>query len=418
MRIGFLGLGKLGLPTALAIESFGHTVFGHDPSPLVGKIIRSRELPYKEARAQALLKQSAIELASLSETVQEADLLFVAIQTPHEHRFEGVTRLPAERQDFDYGALINGMSDLADAARGLRPPRVVLLVSTVLPGTVRRALLPLLHAGVRLCYNPFFIAMGTAIQDFVDPEFVLLGAEDDEASDLAESFYRTIHSAPVFRTSLENAELIKVFYNTFISTKIAFANTVMELCHKTPGTDADVVIDALALGTRRIVSPSYLRGGMGDGGACHPRDNIALSHLSRELGLSYDWFEGVMLRREKHTEWFAQLIEQHAGGREIVLLGKSFKSQSNIEIGSPARLLRFILEERGHSVTAWDPHVDTTPFPAGAAPTCYFVATKHEAFTTLRFPSGSTVLDPWRYIADQVDVEVVRIGSAETGGGV
>src|SRR5262249_6729878 len=160
------------------------------------------------------------------------------------------------------------------------------------PGTIRREIFPLVGEHVKLCYNPFFIAMGTTIRDFLDPEFVLFGMRDPEAAERARALYSTLHDRPVYETSIENAELIKVSYNTYITMKIAFANTLMEICHKIEGCDVDQVTGGLALGTQRLLSPRYLGGGMGDGGGCHPRDNIALSWLSRELGLSYDWFEG------------------------------------------------------------------------------------------------------------------------------
>ena len=116
-------------------------------------------------------------------------------------------------------------------------------------------------------------------------------------------FYTTICGSQVFDTSIENAELIKVCYNTFISTKIALANTIMEICHATPGTNCDVVVDALGLASQRLISTAYLRGGMGDGGGCHPRDNIALSWYSQSKNLSYDWFGYIMETREAQVDF-------------------------------------------------------------------------------------------------------------------
>ena len=104
------------------------------------------------------------------------------------------------------------------------------------------------------------------------------------------------------KTTIENAELIKVSYNTLISTKIAFSNTIMELCHKLPNTNVDDVTNALKLANRRLISGSYMDGGMGDGGGCHPRDNIAMSYLSDKLNLSHNWFEHIMQQREKQKE--------------------------------------------------------------------------------------------------------------------
>jgi len=302
------------------------------------------------------------------------------------------------------------MRDLAEEIEKLGEYRNVIVVSTVLPGTIRREIRPLLGPHTRLCYNPFFIAMGTVIPDFLHPEFVLFGVDDPEAAAAAEAFYRTIHGETFYKTSIENAELIKVLYNTFISTKIAFANTAMEICHRMPGTDVDNVISALFLGRDRIISPSYMSGGMGDGGGCHPRDNIALSFLARKLGMSFDWFSNIMLQRERQTDWLADLVEEHAEGRPICVLGKAFKPSCSIDTGSPALLLGNILEERGYSVVRYDPHFDS----AGAAPTdkayCYFIGTRHPEFRVFPYAPGSVVLDPWRYIEDRPGVKVVRIG--------
>jgi UDPglucose 6-dehydrogenase len=153
-------------------------------------------------------------------------------------------------------------------------------------------------------------------------------------------------------TTIKTAELTKVAYNTFIGLKIAFGNTMMEICEKT-GADVDDLVDALSLATERVISPAYLRGGMGDGGGCHPRDNIALSWLARELGLSYDLFEALMICRERQTEWLADLIP--AG--EVEIQGKAYKPGTNLTVGSPALLMASMLTERGIGFTHTDPYL-------------------------------------------------------------
>jgi UDPglucose 6-dehydrogenase len=198
--------------------------------------------------------------------------------------------------------------------------------------------------------------------------------------------------------------------------KIAFANTWMEICHKIPGADVDEVTAALALATRRIISPMYLKGGMGDGGGCHPRDNIALSWLARELRLSYDFFEGLMIARERQTEWLAELMEAYDPVGEAralkVILGKSFKPETNITVGSPAVLLKNLLEERGHEVQMYDPYVDVgLPVPRYPAST-FVIGTKHPEFVDFEFPQGSVVIDPWRYIPQRPGVNVVSVGQS------
>ncbi|HAZ08556.1 MAG TPA: hypothetical protein DCZ01_08570 [Elusimicrobia bacterium] len=410
MNIGFFGLGKLGLPTALAIESRGHRVIGYDPAPAVGESLSRRRIPYQEEGVDAALARTRIELALEDEVVSRCELLFIAIQTPHAPEHEGVTRMLECPCDFDYSFLRGGMTRIADAIERAGRVRIVVVVSTVLPGTIRREMLPLLGEHARLCYNPSFIAMGTVMRNFLSPEFVLLGADEKGAASEVAEFYRTIHDAPIHRTSIESAELIKVLYNTFLSTKIAFANTAMELCHKIPGATVDDVTAGLSLGTQRILSPRYLSGGMGDGGGCHPRDNIALRHLAQRLSLSFDWFDAVMRQRERHTEWLASLIERHAAGRGVCILGKAFKAGSNLTAGSPAILLRNVLVEHGHEVVMWDPHVDAGEAPPAGSSRCYFVGTRHAEFRSFPFIKGSVVLDPWRYILPQDGVEVIPIG--------
>lgn len=419
MNVGMIGLGKLGMPVALAMALKGHDVMGYDVDP---RKMQKDHFPHQEIgpngepSIEPLLRASNLRFGSMAEVARHAEIIFVAVQTPHQPRYEGVTPLPAERRDFDYQHLIEALAKLARTIEALDEDRVVVVISTVLPGTVRREILPRLNPRVKLCYNPFFIAMGTTIRDFLNPEFVLFGVRDDEAAAKAEAFYRTLHQRPFYRTSIENAELIKVAYNTFISMKIDFANTLMEICHKVPGCDVDQVTGALTLATTRLLGPQYMRGGMGDGGGCHPRDNIALSWLAQNLDLSYDWFENVMICRERQTAWLADLIAEHHRRRgyphrTVGIYGRSFKAGTNLTVGSPATLLANLLIERGFEVQLYDPYVDGGPCPFDREGV-YFVATNHPDFArpSWRFVPGSVVLDPWRYIPRQADAEVIPIG--------
>jgi UDPglucose 6-dehydrogenase len=277
--------------------------------------------------------------------------VLVAVQTPHQPQYEGVTRLPDSRADFDY-------THLRAAVQRVAAARLVVVVSTVLPGTCERVLGDLVPKD-RLLYNPSFIAMGTTIPDFRNPEFVLVGTDGVHPGPLRD-MYAAVHNAEIFVTTIRTAELTKVAYNTFIGLKIVFANAMMELCEKT-GADIDDLVDALSLAKRRIISPAYMRGGMGDGGGCHPRDNIALSWLAREVGLSYDLFEALMVARERQTEWIADLATAavEATGGELTVLGKAYKPETNLTVGSPATLLANILQERGVRAAHHDPHTDS-----------------------------------------------------------
>ena len=406
MNIGFVGLGKLGMPCALAIESLGHRVLGSDPSPNVDYALGARHMLSVEAGADELVKTTNIQNVSVRQLVEQCDIVMVAVQTPHGPQYEGITRLPETVADFDYTYLIKAISELNEEAEKLNITIKVAVISTVLPGTIRNTILPLC-SHITLCYNPFFIAMGTAIYDFLNPEFVLIGGDD--CGWLCD-FYKTLYDKPIKTMNYESAELVKMAYNTFIGMKIVFANTIMEISHKI-GANADVVTDALISATNRLISGKYLRGGMGDGGGCHPRDCIAMSKLACKLDTSSDLFFDIMITREYQTEYLAKLIakEHKQSGLSIIVLGKAFKAESNIVTGSVAVLLQNILVERRIPFQSFDPHVDGSTLQF-TEPAIFFIATAHSIFKTVDYPAGSTVIDPCGIIQKSDGVNLVSIG--------
>lgn len=410
MNVGFIGLGKLGLPCALVIDSKGHNVFGYDINPQVKDILDTGEIPYREAGTPELLQNHNIQWSSVSDVVSNSDIIFVPIQTPHDERFEGTTRLPEERVDFDYTYLKAGMKSLSDEIEKQGEDKIVIIISTVLPGTVRREIKPLLSRHVKLCYNPFFIAMGTTRHDFENPEFVLFGMDDEEAYDKAKELYATVHDKPVYKCTIEEAEMIKVTYNTYITMKICLANVVMEASHKLDNVNCDNVMKGLFLGTERLISSKYLIGGMGDGGGCHPRDNIALSWMAKKLDMRYDWYENLMICREEQTEWLADLIIEYKSDMPITILGKCFKKETNLTVGSPSILLKNLLEERGEQVDMYDPWVDEEHIDLTSQ--CYFIGTNHDKFLDYKFPKGSVVIDPWRMIEEQDGITLISVGKS------
>ncbi len=412
MNIGFVGLGKLGLPCALAVDSVSeHKVIGYDVNEKIKDYLDKREIPYREKDSEKYLKNHNIEFLSLNEVVKNSEIIFVPIQTPHDPLYDGVTRLPDTRVDFDYKFLIDGVKKISDEIEKIGEERIVVIISTVLPGTIEKEIKPILSKYIKLSYNPFFIAMGTTIDDFLNPEFVLLGIDDTDAAKKLKEFYKTLHDKEVYECTIDEAELIKVSYNTFITMKICLANTVTEMSHKLNNVNTDNVMSALKLANQRLISDKYLNGGMGDGGGCHPRDNIALSWLSREVDLSYDWYENLMISREKHTEWLADLSIDYSKstGLEIVILGKSFKKETNLINGSPSYLLNSILEEKNYKAEMFDPFIDEEEFSQDS-PKVFFIGTNHDVFKEYEFPKGSVVIDPWRIITNDKDIELVSIG--------
>ena len=425
MNIGFIGLGKLGLPCAVAIAEKGHTLYGFDVSRQTAENYKSGISnlyePDMDPQLQAALPNMNF-VDSIDEVVFNAEITFVAVQTPHPPELDGSIRHHHVRKDFDYSYLLKAAQDIARAIN--RCPaedyKVVAIISTVLPGTVRKLIYPAMQKIITrpidqdwgLCYNPFFIAMGQTIDDFLDPEFTLIGeklvaSSSSRAGEILAEFYNTIQDSPKLRMTWDNAETVKMCYNTFIGFKIIFANTLMQICHNTPGGDCDIVSDALSQATDRLISKKYLRGGMGDGGACHPRDNLALSFLSDELGLSYNVFDFVMTVREKQAEWLVDLMCEYKLPK--VILGKTFKPETDLTVGSPSILVANILKERGEEVTFYDRVTD--PLLPPRIPSVYLIGTTWKEFKDFEFVAGSVVIDPWRFI-DTVPrgVKLISVG--------
>jgi UDPglucose 6-dehydrogenase len=333
---------------------------------------------------------------SVADVVKNADrVVYVAVQTPHSSAYGGEVPTPDESREFEYGYLVNAVRAVVDAVNQQRHDKIVVIVSTVLPGTFDRLLRPIFSNSeyAEAVYHPFFIAMGTVIDDFVNPEMTLFGADHTSVVTDVRSLYAPIHDAPAPIMSIASAELAKVAYNTFISMKIVYANLLAELCDHT-GADVDDVTDALSLAVDRIISPRYLRAGMGDGGACHPRDNVALSALARRYRLSSDLMGFLTRARERQAERQAELIEHWSRltGLSVTLLGRAYKPNVDLVDGSPALLL-------AHALRARDVAFEHLEFESvGDGPRVFFIATQHDVYRDAYYPAGSVVIDPFGYV--------------------
>jgi len=328
-KIGFIGLGKLGMPCAEAIADKGFDVAGYD-------IVRksSDKLDIRD---------------SLKDLVEDRDIVFVATPTPHEEGYDGrepTSHLPVK--DFNYEAVTKV---LTKCNQYMNNDQTLVLISTVLPGTIRREFEPRM-TNTKLLYNPYLIAMGTVANDMISPEFIMIGTRKGiyktayKAQQL-ESFYGMVCKdfPRVEFGTWEEIEAMKIFYNTFISNKIALVNMIQDVAHKLGHMDVDRVTQALAKSTKRIVSPAYMKAGMGDGGACHPRDNIALRWLAKELELGYDMFETIMTAREQQAENMAKAILTH--GNNIWFSSDSYKPGTTMVDGSYSLLVQYYVKKHG-----------------------------------------------------------------------
>ena len=418
MKVSFIGLGKLGLPVAVAIDAKGHNVLGYDINPNINSNKTPLQCLHTEEKNEnldgpitSMLINSGVKFSdSLEECIKFGDIVFVAIQTPHDSKFGGQIPLTEEREDFNYTYLVNCVKEIGNVLDKLKMKKIVSIISTVLPGTLRSFILPIISDNISLCYNPYFIAMGTVVNDFYNPEFILLGRIDDDAERELKQFYSTITNAPVFSTSLENAELIKVSYNTFITTKVVLINNLMEMCHHLPNTNIDEVSSALKLATKRLCSTSYLNGGMGDGGGCHPRDNIAMSWLSDRLGIKNNYYNFIMEKREDQSQFLANIVKDKKQelNLPVCILGIAFKPETNLKDGSTALLLIEQLKEMNIEVESFDPYINNEEFIPKEK--IYFLGCAHKIFNTYNFIKGSHVIDPHRYLRNIEGVTYTRIG--------
>ncbi|CAN2169908.1 Ugd Predicted UDP-glucose 6-dehydrogenase [Candidatus Nanopelagicaceae bacterium] len=400
-KVGFIGLGKLGLPCAAALSVVGKKkIFGYDVNPKISEYVKSGKVPYQEARIEEFLPKADIQiLDSIEKVLIESEIIFIAVQTPHDPMYEGTVPVPTSRKDFDYEYLRGVTSELAKALEKNPDKRVMIVViSTVLPGTMNSIVLPLLSKfedRIEFCYNPFFIAMGTTIPDYLNPEFILIGSKSPASAEKLARFYSDFLTASAKPMKIESAELAKVAYNTFIGFKIVFANTLGEIVEKRGG-DVDEITDALAGATSRLMSKKYFSAGMADGGGCHPRDQIAMSWLAEDADLSADIFGWLANARDSQTERQALLIKKVSQDNSlpVIIMGKSYKADINLVDGSPALLLSSYLTKLNVEHRFYDPHqADNIDFPQ--KPHVFFVATNHTVFKNTNFPDNSICIDPW-----------------------
>ena len=403
MQVGFIGLGKLGLPCAEAMAKKGHHVRGYDITDVSSDFVDVR--------------------SSIQETVNSVDIVFVAVPTPHDPDYDG--RAPTahlEPKDFEYSIVENV---LKEANKYMNNDQLLVLISTVLPGTTRRQFVDLV-TNTRFVYNPYLIAMGSVAWDMVNPEMVMIGTEDGSATGdaykLVQFYLSIMENNPRYVIGTwDECECIKVFYNTFISAKIGLVNMIQDVAIQQGNINVDVVTDALAQSTMRIMGPQYMKAGMGDGGACHPRDNIALRYMAEKLDLRYDLFDSIMNAREKQAENLALFLVDIANEKNmpIYIHGKAYKPGVPYIDGSYSLLVGHYCEHHGFPPTYVDPYTGDTLYPdepcvmlmAHSASTTYEYTgkeNKDEIYCTI--PPGSVIVDPWRKIESSINT-VIHYGN-------
>src|SRR6266851_1950916 len=437
--VSLIGLGNLGAPMAGCFAARGFQVIAADLDPQKVDAISRGVPPVHEPGLAELLLQSKGKLSATPDTeaaVRDSEATFIVVGTPSEP--DG---------GFSLRYAIPTCEAIGRALRNKNSYHLVVLTSTVMPGstggeikaTLERASGKRCGEDFGLCYSPEFIALGTVIRDFFNPDFLLVGESDPRAGDILSDIYaRTCKNAPsIARMNFINAEITKLAVNTYITTKISYANMLARLCEKLPEADANVVTNALGLDTR--IGPKYLKGAVSYGGPCFPRDNRALAALASRVGASSGLAEATDIFNRSQIAALAGLVKSHRSESDVIgILGLTYKPDTDVVEESFGLLLAVELSSANLPVIVYDPSGDAASAlrnwesvrVASSAQECIaesrvvVLATPWQEFHDLRpalwarpgYSAPRVVIDCWRALGHLDGIDGLRYVKLGFGG--
>lgn len=371
MIVTIVGTGYVGLVTGACLASLGHTVRCVDVSEERVGQIRGGQAPFYEQGLEDLLHEGLATgrlsaTTDLAAAMRGSALSLIAVGTPGK----------AQSMEPDLSYLVTAASQMGAALRALGSYHVVAVKSTVIPGTTRGVVRQAIEAasGMRigefgLCMNPEFLREGTAVDDFMNPDRIVIGQTEARAGDFLDDLYRPFNCEKL-RVGIEEAELTKYASNALLSVLISFGNELANLCEATAGADLETVMEGLYLDRR--LSPavqgarirpeilSYMRAGIGFGGSCLPKDVNALREYGQRRGAPTPLLDAVMATNAARPSRVVAIAETALGtleGKTIAMLGVAFKPGTDDLRSSPALSILHALEARGARVQAYDPVV-------------------------------------------------------------
>ena len=443
MKLSIVGLGKLGSPMAAVMVHKGHSVVGVDVNPAYVAAIQEGRAPVNEPDLAAMIAANRERLSATADyraAVLATDATFIMVPTPSE-----------SGGGFSMKYVLSAAQQIGAALRDKPAWHLVVLSSTVMPGCTGGELLPALeaHSGKKcgrdfgLCYNPEFIALGSVIRDMLNPDMILIGESDSHSGELLEGLYKGVcDSNPrIQRMNYVNAELTKLSVNTFVTTKISYANMLAQVCERLPGADADVVTSAIGCDSR--IGQKYLKGALGYGGPCFPRDNVAFSALARSTGAPALLAEATDQLNRRQVPRLAEIIRTRLPeGGTVGILGLSYKPHTEVIEESQGLELAKHLASTGFKVVVYDPaamenvkrQLGGAIAYAPSAADCAMRADvlvittawpEFKRLTPADLKSGErrpAIIDCWRVLpadlfADLTDYVRLGYGGAETGTG-
>jgi UDPglucose 6-dehydrogenase len=439
MHISVVGLGKLGAPLAAVLAERGHHVIGVDSNVDAVNALNDGRAPVQEPGLDALIANARDRLTATTDGAAAAassEATFIIVPT---------LSLPSGLFSTQY--LLDAIDKIGEGLHRTAAYHLVVVTSTVAPGTMDADIAPALERAsgrtlgdsLGLCYNPEFIALGSVIRDMQNPDFVLIGESDRRAGDMLEQIHRSIvgENKPVRRMNLVNAELAKIAVNTYVTTKISYANMLSELCEQLPGGDVSVVTDTIGLDKR--IGPRFFKAALGYGGPCFPRDNAAFLAVARARGVNGDIAVATDAVNRRQVSRLAATVKSHLTGTDqrVAVLGLSYKPDTNVVEESQGVMLANRLAADGTFVTVFDPaaldsaamFLDASVHPAASLADC--VAASDVIVVTVAWPQfrelsaliatlprrRRIIVDCWRIIdRTQLDptTEVIYLGTDRT----
>jgi UDPglucose 6-dehydrogenase len=411
MKLSVIGLGKLGSPLSAVFASKGFEVVGCDLNNKHVETLNAGAAPVEEPGLQELIDAHRTRLRAtgdVAEAVASTDITFIIVPTPSDSSGR-----------FSTAAVVDALEAVGAGIRRKDGYHLVVITSTVMPGSTGGEIRAALERQsgrevgptLGLCYNPEFIALGSVVRDMLAPDMILIGESDRKAGDLLEQVYaRSCDNRPVVRRmNFVNAELTKISVNTFVTTKISYANMLADICDRLPGADVDVVTQAVGSDSR--IGSKYLKGAIGYGGPCFPRDNVAFGALARSLGARSELAEATDTLNRYQVERVLGAVEARLTDSGAVgVLGLSYKPDTSVVEESQGLALVARLLDLGRRVVAYDPKA----MPLARTALRRSFDTAATAADCVRASSLVVVMTPWREFREIPEEAFHRTGARLT----
>ena len=353
MDIAVIGTGYVGLVTGAGLADFGNSVVCADIDTNKIDALNEGKIPIYEPGLDKIVSRNVAEgrlrfTTDLADAIRSCRAVFIAVGTPPK---------PDGSADLQY------VEDVARTiAKHMDGPKLVITKSTVPIGTGRMIETIIAESGTKhkasIVSNPEFLREGSAIEDFMKPDRVVIGASDEEAVELMKEIYAPLHSLeiPFVVTNVESSELIKYAANGFLATKISFINEIAVMCEKL-GADVQDVARGIGLDSR--IGPKFLQAGPGFGGSCFPKDTSAVADIAKRYGYEFQIIEAVLRVnddiKERMVGKVASALGGNVNGKTIAILGLAFKPETDDMRDSPTIPLIKGLQKAGATIRAYDP---------------------------------------------------------------